>query len=175
MAALEILTPRFILRSLIVDDVSSNYCRWMNSATDLKYIEATKSKHDESFLRAYISERVNRDDVLFLGIYENENHEHIGNIKYEPVNINEGYAVMGILIGEKNWWGQGVAAEVIKHSAKWLNQSYGISEIILGVDLENEAAIRAYKKVGFQKESTTKITVGSRTMTMILHLEHACL
>jgi len=170
MKDVQIQTPRFTLRSLTDKDVTSNYCRWLNSSTDLKYIEATKTKQDKNSLQTYISARECRDDVLFLGIYADGNREHIGNIKYEPVNKDESFAIMGILIGEETWWGQGVATEVIKYSAEWLNQYCGITEIILGVEIENKAAIRAYKKTGFQEQETSRITPAPQTITMVLHL-----
>jgi len=42
---------------------------------------------------------------LFLGIYTLESQEHIGNIKYEPIDLKCGIAIMGILIGEDKWKG----------------------------------------------------------------------
>jgi [ribosomal protein S5]-alanine N-acetyltransferase len=41
---------------------------------------------------------------------------NIGNIKYEPIVIEEHQATMGILIGEKRRRGKGVATEVINTS-----------------------------------------------------------
>ncbi len=38
---------------------------------------------------------------------------------------------MGILIGEKNWRGRGVAAEVIIKSSTWLHEKYGVRQLYL--------------------------------------------
>ncbi len=123
-------------------------------------------------LRAYIEQRQQRDDVLFLGIFTRAGHEHIGNIKYEPVDIVHKYTVMGMLIGEREWRGQGVAEEVIRHSGMWLHQTWGIKEIVLGVASDNTAAISAYEKAGFKQEQTTRIVVDPRlTISMVLHLD----
>lgn len=56
---------------------------------------------------------------------------------------------MGILIGDPAYRGKGVAAEALLASAKWLGLYRQISQILLGVDSENTAAIRAYEKIGF--------------------------
>ena len=57
---------------------------------------------------------------------------------------------MGILIGDEEWQGKGVASEVIKASSIYLKESHGIKYIILGVDKTNINAISAYKKIKFE-------------------------
>ncbi len=75
---------------------------------------------------------------------------HIGNIKYEPIVIEEHQATMSILIGEKHWRGKGVATEVINTSRIWLEKNLGIRKFFLNVDLGNIYAIKAYEKSGFE-------------------------
>lgn len=165
-------TERFILRSLTPDDVTPRYCSWLDDMKASRYIEAAKSAHDLESLRAYIRARMRRPDVLFLGIFTRGGKEHIGNIKYEPINRGLRYAVMGMLIGEKTWRGKGVAQEVIRHSSAWLHQACGIREIVLGVALDNLAAIRGYEKAGFRCEATERILIDPvAALSMVLHLE----
>ncbi|MBT6052214.1 MAG: GNAT family N-acetyltransferase [Candidatus Scalindua sp.] len=45
----------------------------------------------------------------------------------------------------------------IKTSSTWLNSTYGIQQIILGVDVRNINAIKAYQKCGFNLEETPYI------------------
>lgn len=164
----EILSNRFILRSLSVDDVSDRYAGWLNDQATSQYITAKLNILD---LQQYVLERSAREDVLFLGIFEKGSGLHIGNIKYEPVNSELGFAIMGILIGEPDWRGKGVATEVLLASAEWLYQYRNIREIILGVSSDNTAAIRAYQKVGFVEKSTKFIpTVSAENLTMVWHL-----
>ena len=56
---------------------------------------------------------------------------------------------MGILIGDSDWRGKGVAIEVIKASAHYLNSIYGVRTIFLGVNPNQQAGISVYKKIGF--------------------------
>jgi RimJ/RimL family protein N-acetyltransferase len=149
-----ITTRRFVLRPLTPDDATERYSRWFDDAS---FIVGAKSAHGVADLRAYIEARAGREDVLFLGIFTREAGAHIGTIKYEPVDRERRYAVMGIFIGEREWRGRGVAAEVITASALWLRERKGIDSIILGVDRENTAAIRAFGKIGFQREASDRI------------------
>ena len=143
-----ITTQRFLLKPLTIDDVNHRYLSWLNLKTSA-YIEYVKSHSSIEELKNYVSERENRQDVLFLGIFTKE-AQHIGNIKYEPIDSKSKSAVMGILIGDNDWRGKGVATEVIKASGGYLAEQYGIETIILGVNESNKAAVAAYQKVGFK-------------------------
>ena len=113
-----------------------------------------------------------RGAVLFFGIFSRESNEHIGNIKFEPINFHNKTAIMGILIGEEGWRGRGVTPEVIKSSSEWLNKKYDINHIALGVDSKNIAAIKAYEKIGFKNKKTPCINITKRgQLTMVLAVE----
>ncbi len=163
-------TPRFLLRPLTVSDVSERYLSWLSEAATLRFIIASDKKGSLDQVRQYVAKREGRDDVLFLGIFTIAG-EHVGNIKYEPIDRKLGGAVMGILVGEVAWRGKGLAGEVIHASANWLNSHHGIHSIALGVDLENFHAISAYEKVGFVKEATPMIpNPKPGTFSMILRI-----
>lgn len=147
--SVEILTERFRLRALQESDVSERYLSWMQDPSARRYISASSQTRQLSDLLDYVRERVGRDDVLFLGIFEKQTDLHIGNIKYEPVDARAGEAVMGILIGEPDWRSKGVTPEVLTASGRWLQQHRNIRRIVLGVGQDNTAAIRAYERVGF--------------------------
>lgn len=163
-----IYTSRFELRPIGIDDVSPRYAGWLSDLASSQFITA---KLDLVGLRQYVLERSGREDVIFLGIFEKITGLHIGNIKYEPVNSEKGYAVMGILIGEEDWRGKGVAVEVISASAEWLRIHRNITAIILGVDRANLAAISAYQKLGFIEELSMFVPPASpEGKTMVWHL-----
>jgi RimJ/RimL family protein N-acetyltransferase len=161
-------TQRFYLRELQVNDVTDRYVNWLKDKTIRQYIEA---RFDLNQLKQYVKEKTLKKDVLFLGIFDKSSGEHVGNIKYEPVNPDLGFAVMGILIGQPEWRGKGVAAEVIKASAELLVNTRQIKKIILGVDRRNTMAINAYVKIGFTEQHTEFIRdISVNGMTMVWDL-----
>ena len=164
-----IITNRFILRLLNICDVTQRYAGWLSDQRTSKFISATLNLPE---LRRYVLERSNRDDVLFFGIFDKITGLHIGNIKYEPINSELRFAIMGILIGEAEWRGKGVANEVLSASADWLHQYRNIEQIVLAVSRSNVAAIRAYQKAGFVEQPTVYIpNVSAENSTMVLHLK----
>jgi len=146
----EILSERFLLRPLTEGDVTERYLSWLCDSDAERFITAAADTKAISDLKEYVSDRIGRVDIFFLGIFEKATGLHIGNIKFEPVNSELGYALMGMLIGEPECRGKGVAAEVLLASAQWLKRNRNITQILLGVSKNNTAAIRAYEKVGFK-------------------------
>ena len=164
----EISTNRFTLKPLNLGDVTQWYADWLNNSSTNQYISSRLSLEE---LKGYVAERCNRDDVLFLGIFNKVDGLHIGNIKYEPVDTQQSYAVMGILIGDAAWRGREVAGEVILASASWLHTNKKINQIVLGVSKSNVAAIRAYRKIGFIEKSSRYISnLADGNITMVLDL-----
>ena len=171
MDSIIIQTERFLLKILKEEDVSARYLGWLNNEEVRSFITAAKRTSTLSSLREYVRTHSARPDTLFLGIFGKDNNLHVGNIKYQPVDSQKGYAVMGILIGDPAYRGLGVASEAIKESATWLRRHRNINQIVLGVHKNNEAAIRAYKKAGFQTAPTPHIPMcADSSLTMVWDL-----
>jgi len=166
-----IQTERFLLRTLAEKDVSDRYLAWLRNDEALSFITAAKRTSTLSSLREYVRTHSARPDTLFLGIFGKDNNLHVGNIKYQPVDSQKSYAVMGILIGDPAYRGIGVASEAIKESAIWLKRHRNINQIVLGVHKKNEAAVRAYRKAGFQIASTPHIPMcADNVATMVWNI-----
>lgn len=147
-------TARFLLRELTLEDVTERYLGWFRDGESARHIASAAATQALSDLTVYVAVRLDREDVLFLGIFDRTTGEHVGNLKYEPVNTAQGYAIMGILIGEPAWRGRGVAAEVLVASARWLREHRGITQIVLGVSVDNARGIRGYQSAGFVIEDS---------------------
>jgi GNAT superfamily N-acetyltransferase len=59
------------------------------------------------------------------------------------------YAFLGFMYVVPDARGQGVNAAVVEALAEWA-RAQGVNELVLEVYAENEAALRAYRKAGFQ-------------------------
>ena len=58
--------------------------------------------------------------------------------------------MLGILIGDKDFRGKGIAREVILNSVLWLTNKYKIDTVKLGVDFNNLEALNLYQSMGFK-------------------------
>ncbi|MFA5849825.1 MAG: GNAT family protein [Bacteroidales bacterium] len=168
---IKINTPRFTLQELSVDNVNERYLSWFNEEAAQKYISASTVTKSLMDLKDYVRKHTGRQDILFLGIFDKVTGQHIGNIKYEPVDSLQAYAIMGILIGETDYRGKGVAVEVLNASALWLKENRNINQLILGVNRNNAGAVKSYEKAGFAIEETPFLKAKSPdSLIMVWHL-----
>jgi len=167
-ANLVINTERFYLRPININDANERYSEWLANPKKSEFISVRPNLNK---LKDYVRKKIAKKDILFLAIYTIEDKLHIGNIKYEPIDFKNKYALMGILIGDQGWWGKGVASEIITASAKYLKDKYFIDEIILAVKETNTSAIKAYKKIGFDFCSSKYIVQKNSMLTMTLKIK----
>ena len=153
------------LRKLGVNDDLTSYINWMQTPSNNPYILSADSSYDLTQLKEFIKICNNRSDALLLGIFTNENSLHIGNIKFEKIDLVNKSATLGILIGDRSYRGKGIAREVIIVSILWLADNYDIKTIKLGVDPNNLSALNLYLKIGF------KIIEKSETGGYIMEVE----
>jgi ribosomal-protein-alanine N-acetyltransferase len=163
-------TKRFILREIELKDVTTKYLAWLSEDQAKKWIVASPTTKQLCDLKSYVFKRINRADVLFLGIFDKLSGSHIGNIKYEPVRFSNSSAELGVLIGDPAFRGKGVFSEVLIASAAWLKEEHGISRIHLGVNMHNLSAIKAYRRAGFVNDPTTQAIADPEVVMMVLHI-----
>ena len=153
---LEILikTERLIIKNLTVDELSSDYLSWLTKKSNLRYIVSAKQTKSLEDLKNYLKTQNDKKDVIFLGLFDRYTSLHIGNIKFEQVNLVKKYAVVGILIGNDNYKGIGIVGEVFANTFQFLNQKLDIPKFLLGVNTNNIPAIKAYNRIGFRESNS---------------------
>ena len=132
---------------LKVSDASAEYAGWLNDPIVNQYLE-TRSVTLQN-LREYIRSKNESDTAILLGIFCRKSGKHIGNVKLEPVDWMKKVATMGLLIGDKSFWGKGVGTEVVDLVTNYAFDTLRLSEVNLGVIPENKPALRVYEKCGF--------------------------
>lgn len=143
---------RIYFRTLSENDASEEYCRWLNDPVVNQYLETREATIED--LKKYIQEKNEKDDCMFLGIFDKENGLHIGNLKLEPIEKNK--ANFSILIGNKDYWGKGIGTEATKMMVDYAFKVLKLEIVDLGVLSENKGAIKVYGKAGFKIKNIEK-------------------
>jgi len=142
-----------ILRSISEDDVTQKYLDWINNKEVNRFLGVGKKEQSLEDLQSYVKEKISKKDCLFLAIIEKKLNLHIGNVKIEPIDYNNRKAAIGIMIGNKNFWGRGHGTEAMHIAANLCFQNLSLDRVTLGVAADNIGGIKAYKKVGFVQEA----------------------
>lgn len=148
--------PRLNLRDLCAEDANDTYARWMNDPEVTRYTENRERCHTYESLLNYIQIMSDSPYNLFLAIVAKESKRHIGNIKLGSINPIHLTADIGIIIGEKDYWGQGLASEAINLLAEYAFDVIGLYKLTAGAYTINKGSIRAFKKSGFKIEGVLK-------------------
>jgi len=163
-----IITPRFSLRTLDVTDDLEVYLSWMRDVSSNQYILSARLDYSMEELRDYISKINLLSNAVLLGIFEKKSNGHIGNVKYANINSPMGSAEMGIIIGQREFRGQGVGAEVLRACNIWLKTEHFVKKIELGVAANNTPALSLYRKLGFKQKNQNSSTDDTIKMEMYL-------
>jgi RimJ/RimL family protein N-acetyltransferase len=148
---------RIYLRKVCSGDVSKVYCGWMNDPVVNKYLESRFRHHSLKTLKKDVRNIQSDKRNLFFAIILKDNNRHIGNIKLGPINKIHRFADIGILIGEKDCWGQGYAVEAIHLLVSYAFRKLNLHKVTAGCYAPNKGSIKAFKKVGFLQEGIRKL------------------
>lgn len=143
---------KIYLRPLEPTDLNQRYRNWLNDPDVTRYTEAgtfpTTAEDLENYYRGVTG---SRNDVM-LAIVDKRTGRHVGNVKLGPIHWIHRTATLGILIGQKEFWGKGVGLEATRLMVAYGFERLNLHRIDLGAFAEHDAAIRCYEKAGFKVE-----------------------
>jgi len=147
---------RLFLRDLTVADVTDSYVHWMNDPEVVQFTESRFSAHTHESIRAYV-ERITSDPAyVFLAIVLKDGNRHIGNIKLGPIDTQHRCGDVGIIIGEKDCWGEGYATEAIALLVDYAFSALSLRTVTAGCYSNNPASKKAFLKAGFSIDGVRK-------------------
>lgn len=105
-----------------------------------------------------LQERLRRSESVVLAL-ETLDGLHIGNIGLHEIDWKNRHAELGIVIGEKAYWGQGYGTDAIRTLLRLAFEEMNLHRVYLVVDEDNLRAIRCYEKCGFREEGRLREAV----------------
>lgn len=130
------------IRKLTQHDINSTYCAWLNDPDTNRYLESRFINWNIEMLENYFHEKEKSE--IMLAIIDKNTEIHIGNIKISSIDLIHKRAELGILIGNKDYWGKGVATEAIKLVTNYCFSTLKLHKVTAGAYAENKASIKAF-------------------------------
>ena len=147
---------KIYLRPLAKKDINTKYLSWLNNPEVIKYMEVRFHPPKLKDLKNFYEKIKDSKNNKMFAIITKVKREHIGNIKLGNINMDHKYADLGIMIGEKKYWGRGYGQEACRLLLECAFKELNLNKVTLGVYGIHSAAIRAYQKVGFKIEGRIK-------------------
>jgi RimJ/RimL family protein N-acetyltransferase len=146
---------KVVLRPITHEDLP-NYVRWLTDPEVLlyfgKYLPMNLDQEEDWYHRQ-------RDDPTVLNLAITYEGEHIGGTGFQHLNHRERNAEVGLFIGEKSLWDQGLGQDTLATMLRYGFEQLNLHRIYLRVFAENQRGIRAYEKVGFVTEGRLRQVV----------------
>jgi RimJ/RimL family protein N-acetyltransferase len=85
-----------------------------------------------------------------------EGGQYIGGCGVNGLDRKNSVAVVGIFIGDKNYWGKGYGTDAMKVLLKFIFEQMNVNKVKLFVYSFNERAVKSYEKCGFKREGVLR-------------------
>lgn len=125
--------------------ITENYISWLNDKEVVKYSEQRHASHNLDTVTKYFYEKHNSNDYFLAIEFFDKEWIHIGNIGVsvdKPNNV----ADVSILIGDKDYWGKGIAIIAWKLVLDFLLKKLKFRLVTAGTMEINEPMLKIIKK-----------------------------
>jgi RimJ/RimL family protein N-acetyltransferase len=106
--------------------------------------------------QGYLDEVARSEHDIPLGIVVRDGDVLVGVVGLHALDPRHRHASLGIFIGDKTWWGKGLATEACELLLGYAFGTLNLNKVWLHVVEINERAIRVYEKLGFTLEGTLR-------------------
>jgi RimJ/RimL family protein N-acetyltransferase len=148
-----ILGKKTRLRAIEREDIPT-FVRWLNDPEVRRYLKLylpMSKAEEEEWFTAHL-----KDDNSRIFTIETEEGVAIGNIGLHGLDWKNRSAVLGIVIAEKEYWGQGYGSDAITGLLRFAFGEMNLHRIHLSAFDFNERAIRCYERCGFRHEGRAR-------------------
>jgi len=145
-----------LLRPIEKRDINGRYLSWINDRDVTRYMETGIFPSTLRDLRNFYKSICGSQANIMFAILDKKTGRHIGNIKLGNINWVHRFADLGIMIGDKRYWGKGYGREACRLVLDYAFARLNLNKIILGLYANHASALKTYKNAGFKVEGRIK-------------------
>ncbi|WP_152657796.1 GNAT family N-acetyltransferase [Oceanobacillus sp. CFH 90083] len=149
--------PEVKWRELKLEDAADRY-RWCLDKEVTRFLNVPDTsppftmEETENWIRKCIDKTNGYEQKAIL----TGNGKHIGWVDLKNIDTFNKQAELGITIGEREFWGRGYGIAAMMAMLQWGFQGLNLHKIWLRVDMDNQRAIKSYKRSGFVEEGVLR-------------------
>ena len=149
-ALLRLSGRRVTLASFGPDRVTDRYVAWLNDPEINAYSRRKGTITTTEDAERYLNSLRADEHVLAILMVD----EHVGNVKFGPIDWQNACADISILVGERRVWGRGIGAEAVYLVSRHLLKTLGLNRV--HADSFNPAFLRLVDKLGWRAEGVLR-------------------
>lgn len=144
------------LEGLSHKHVCERYARWLNDKQVCKENRHGKVYNTIEMTRDYVESVDKSENIAVFAIITKKENKHIGNICLENISWEDNSGEIAILIGEKEFWGKGIATKAYRLIIDYGFNTLDLHRLFSDMTTRNKAMIRVAEKVGMSREGILK-------------------
>lgn len=148
--------PHYHLIPLTEADVSPHYVEWVNDPEVNRHLEVRFRHQTEDTVRAYVRSFYEETEKYIWGIRVAQDRLIIGTTTLYDINRHHGTAEIGLMIGEKRFWGTGASLEAMALVIEHAFADLSLRRVTGGSYATNYAIGFVYKRLGFTPEGVMR-------------------
>ena len=142
------------LRRLTEDDINEEYLSWFQDEVVQEFTDAGTRAMTREEVIAYVSRGQESEEYDMYAIIAKDTDKHVGNIKMGPINHKHRVSDLSTFIGDRSYWGKGIATDAIKIGNELAFKKYKIRKLCGPIVSTNKGSIKAYTRAGWVIEAT---------------------
>ena len=142
------------IKILKTNNVTNKYLNWYKSKEVTKYSDNQYRNFSLDNQINYVESCLKSKDIELYGIFDNK--YHIGNICMSGLESFHYRAEISYVIGDKNYWGKGIASKAVKLIINLAKEKYSLHKLFAGVSSMNIASQKVLQNGGFSLEGIKK-------------------
>lgn len=146
-----IKTPRLEIQHFKEEFLTSRYVSWLNDKEVMKYSEQRHRAHTIESCREYYQSFKDTPNILWAISIKDGGVGHIGNAT-AYIDIKHSIADIGILIGERQMWGQGFGYEAWMGICDYLFRVQEMRKVTTGAISTNSRMLVIMRKAGMKDD-----------------------
>ena len=150
MTTAYLIGPKVHLRPLLESDATECWA-WFNDPDVRRTLALRGRPNTEVISRAFIHNPDPRRDQVFA-ITTRDGGIYVGNCGLHEIHPVDRYAMLGLVIGRKDYWGKGLGTEAVRLLCRYAFDELNLHRVALSTYAINERGVRLYARVGFKIE-----------------------
>ena len=152
------MEQRVYLRAFESDDYKQTIL-WRKDDQIWDMLGGTKYFVSKAYEKKWVENAIFNSKDVRLAVCLCENDKHIGNVYMTDINEINRSCVSHVLIGEKNYWGQGYAREALMQAVDYMFNERNMHRIQANILVSNPASMKMHEKCGYKVEGILKEAV----------------
>ena len=144
----------FFLKEMTSSQVTMDYVKWFEDPEIVRYSDNQYRSITFDSQVEYVKNCLKSPNILLAGIFDES--LHIGNICINDIASVHKRAEITYVIGNKTYWGSGLATKSIKRVIQYLKDEYDLNKLYAGVSSLNIGSKRVLEKNEFILEGVRK-------------------